>query len=469
MPRSFASRGPWLRALASTLVAATAILAACEPNRLLSVNDKDNVTSGSINSKAGLPFLFAGAVQTFQIAYSGAGDESNNGHEGHINMTGIFTDELFDLETFPTRQQVDARNTLPTNVSLKALFSDLAAARAAAEKADAGYAKFDPTNPTWPRSLDYSAYTYLMFAEYYCDGVPFSNLADNGQVVFGVPLTRAQIRAIVVTKFDSALALGAAAVSADSAAGNSIATDSAVIYLARVGKARILVDSGDFADAATIAATVPPGFVYLVENSTNAPVEFNGIWNYNIAGNFFGVADIDGTNGLDFISAGDPRVLTLDTGAPGAINSGPNFVQSLLYPQPSSNSVLASGLEAQLIIAEAQLKGAAPGGVGGWATTLNTLRTNAGMLALTPDSTLTASPDLRVDVMFRERAFWMFLTGHRMEDMRRLVRQYSRAANTVFPIGLTAIGLPIQNDVDFPVSEDEQNNPNFHGCIDRNP
>jgi starch-binding outer membrane protein, SusD/RagB family len=466
MPRSIASRAPWLRVLASTVVVATAILAACEPNRLLSVNDKDNVTSGSINSKSGLPFLFAGAVQTFQVAYSGAGDESNNGHEGHINMTGIFTDELYDLETFPTRQQVDARNTLPTNVSLKALFSDLAAARAAAEKADAGYAKFDPTNPLWPRALDYSAYTYLMFAEYYCDGVPFSNLEDNGKVEFGTPLMRSQIRAIAITKFDSALALGAAAVTADEAAGNSTATDSAVIYLASVGKARALVDSGQFADARALASTVPPGFVYLVEGSTNAPIEFNGIWNYNIAGNFFGVADFDGGNGLDFISAGDPRVQTLDTGQPGAINFGPDFVQQFIYSQPASNTVLASGLEAQLIIAEAQLKG---GDVAGWTTTLNTLRTNGGMSALTADSTTTASPDLRVDVMFRERAFWMYLTGHRMEDMRRLVRQYGRDPNTVFPVGLTAINVPIQNDVDFPVSEDEQNNPNFHGCIDRNP
>jgi starch-binding outer membrane protein, SusD/RagB family len=462
----FASRAPWLRVVASVLVAATAILAACEPNRLLSVNDKDNVTSGSITNKSGLPFLLAGAVQTFQVAYSGAGDESNNGHEGQINMSGIFTDELYDLETFPTRQQVDARNTLPSNVSLKATFSDLASARAAAEKADAGYLKFDPTNPSWPRALDYSAYTYLFFAEYYCDGVPFSNLDDNGHVTYGQPLMRSQIRAIAITKFDSALALAAAAVTADDAAGNSTATDSAVIYLARVGKARALIDSGDFADAATLAATVPTGFVYLVENSTNAPVQFNGIWNYNIAGNFFGVADIDGVNGLDFISAGDPRVLTIDTGQPGAINFGPDFVQQQLYATPSSSTVLASGLEAQLIVAEAELKG---GNVGGWTTTLNTLRTNAGMLALTSDSTTTASPDLRIDVTFRERAFWLYLTGHRMEDLRRLVRQYGRDPNTVYPVGVTAIGLQIQDNVDFPVSEDEQNNPNFHGCIDRNP
>jgi hypothetical protein len=90
------------------------------------------------------------------------------------------------------------------------------------------------------------------------------------------------------------------------------------------------------------------------------------------------------------------------------------------------------------------------------------------MTALPADSTTTAPPDMRIDVMFRERAFWLFLTGHRMEDMRRLVRQYGRTVDSVFPSqGVTAINLSYGTNVDFPVSEDEQNNPNFKGCTDR--
>ena len=366
---------------------------------------------------------------------------------------------------------VDARITVPSNVSLKGTFADLSAARAAADRASGGYAKFDPTNTTWPRVLDYAGYGYLMFAEYYCDGVPFSTLdVTTGKITYGVPLTRAQIRQVAIAKFDSALTLGAAAVTADEAAGNSTATDSAVIYLARVGKARALVDSGDYASAATVASTVPPGFFYLVENSTNSPIQFNGIWNYNVAGNFFGVADFDGGTGLDFVSAFDPRVPTIDNvGVPGAIGFGPDWVEQTIYFQPGSNTVLGSGIEAQLIVAEAQLSGAAPGGVAGWAATLNALRADSGLAALTTDSTTTATPDLRVDVMFRERAFWMYLTGHRMEDLRRLVRQYGRNEADVFPsVDPTAIGNTFGSDVDFPVSEDENNNPNFHGCMNRN-
>ncbi len=466
MPKPNASRAPWLRVSTAVLVVATAVLAACDPNNLTSVHDPDSVPPSDVNSKNGLPFLFAGAVQTFQVAYSGAGDESNNGHEGQINMTGLLTDELIDIESFPTRQQVDARNTLPSNVSLKGTFADLSAARAAADQASAGYAKFDPTNPVWPRALDYAGYSYLMFAEYYCDGVPFSTLnTTNGKITYGLPVSRAGIRQIALAKFDSAETLAAAAVVADDAAGNSTATDSAVIYLARVGQARTLMDSNDYASAATVAASVPPGFQYLVENSTNNPIQFNGIWNYNVAGNFFGVGDFDGGTGLNFVSAGDPRVLTEDTGESGAIGFGPDWVVQSIYSQPGSNTVLASGLEAQLIVAEADLKA---GNVGGWAGILNGLRGGAGIAPLTTDSTTTASADERIDVMFRERAFWLFLTGHRLEDMRRLIRQYGRDQANVFPsVNPTAIGLSFGTNVDIPVSEDEQNNPNFHGCTNR--
>jgi hypothetical protein len=466
MLKPSASRAPWLRVSTAVLVVATAVLAACDPNNLTTVHDPDSVPPSDVNSKAGLPFLFAGAVQTFQVAYSGAGDEANNGHEGQINMTGLLTDELIDIESFPTRQQVDARNTLPSNVSLKGTFADLSSARAAADQASAGYAKFDPTNPTWPRVLDYAGYSYLMFAEYYCDGVPFSTInTTNGKITYGLPLSRPDIRRIALAKFDSAETLGAAAVAADNAAGNSTAIDSEVIYLARVGQARALMDSNDYASAAAVAAGVPPGFQYIVENSTNNPIQFNGIWNYNVAGNFFGVGDFDGGTGLDFVSGNDPRVLTIDTGEPGAIGFGPDWVEQQIYFQPGSNTVLASGLEAQLIIAEADLKA---GNVGGWAGILNGLRGGAGIPPLTADSTTIAPADMRIDVMFRERAFWLFLTGHRMEDMRRLVRQYGRDQATVFPsVNPTAIGLSYSSDVDFPVSEDEQNNPNFHGCTDR--
>ena len=82
-----------------------------------------------------------------------------------------------------------------------------------------------------------------------------------------------------------------------------------------------------------------------------------------------------------------------------------------------------------------------------------------------------ATPDTaaRTNLTFRERGFWLFGTGHRLSDLRRLVRQYGRAVETVFPTGTYMKGGTYGTDVNIPVPTDEQNNPSFKGCIDRNP
>jgi hypothetical protein len=57
------------------------------------------------------------------------------------------------------------------------------------------------------------------------------------------------------------------------------------------------------------------------------------------------------------------------------------------------------------------------------------------MTGLPPDSTTGATSAEQIDVMFRERAFWLYGTGERLSDMRRLVRQYGRDESTVYPVG----------------------------------
>jgi hypothetical protein len=78
--------------------------------------------------------------------------------------------------------------------------------------------------------------------------------------------------------------------------------------------------------------------------------------------------------------------------------------------------------------------------------------------------------DARIDLVFRERAFWLFLTGHRLGDMRRLVRQYGRNRDNVFPVGTYRAG-PLGNygnDVNVPAPASEiLSNPKFSGCINR--
>jgi hypothetical protein len=73
----------------------------------------------------------------------------------------------------------------------------------------------------------------------------------------------------------------------------------------------------------------------------------------------------------------------------------------------------------------------------------------------------------------------MWLTSHRLGDFRRLIRQYGRNAETVFPTGVYPTLGPQKGagryltDVNFPIPFEEQNNPEFATaggeCLDRNP
>jgi hypothetical protein len=161
------------------------------------------------------------------------------------------------------------------------------------------------------------------------------------------------------------------------------------------------------------------------------------------------------------------------------------------YTSEASPIRLADGIEASLIRAEAAFQ-ADPTGTA-WLDTLNSLRANctsasgcapvagiaAGTLAPLPDSG-TASG--RVRELMAERAYWMFATGHRQGDLRRLLRPpysgapYSFTQSAVYPSGAytnsaytgpTAVyGTDV---VAVPALAEEKYNTKYHGCFDLNP
>jgi hypothetical protein len=427
------------------------------------VKDKDFVQPGGLTNPAALASLLAGALSQFQVAWSGSGDEGGNGHEGQINMTGLLTDELVDLETFPTRIAVDERIATPTNGSLRSLFLDLSQARVSAERAALQFVALDSAQSIGrAEASNLAAFSYVLFAEDYCSGVPFSSVSVSGTLAFGQPLPTDSVYARAIAAFDTASVVAAAESLATDAAGALDSLSVQELNLARVGRARVLLDLGQLAAAGVTADSVPDGFTYAVEGSANSPRENNGIWYFTTLLSF-SVADVEGGNGLPFVSAADPRAPFDDTGEPGFSGvPGTDFIAELKYPDPTSDAVLGDWIEARLIRAEAQLNAQHSGS---YITTLNALRATNGALApLTPAGTF----DGQVDQLFSERAFWQYLTAHRLSDLRRLIRQYGRGSETVFPTGTDAItGSPYGTDVNFPVSSDETNNPNFSACINR--
>jgi hypothetical protein len=228
-------------------------------------------------------------------------------------------------------------------------------------------------------------------------------------------------------------------------------------YLSRVGKSRALLNLRQYAEAAQIVAPVPTTFLYTVKYSTNTPNQENGIRGVINIQKRNSVATKHGDNGLDFFGAydaGDPRT-PYQPGGRG-FDQTVHYLQ-LKYPQANSPVPLASGIEARLAEAEAFI---ASSDVGGFQGIHDALRAS---ISLQSVDTRNMTPAQRVDFHFRERAFWTWLEGKRLGDLRRLVRNYGRDPITVFPSGLYfRPHYPTFGDrVNLPVPRVERDNPNF--------
>jgi hypothetical protein len=211
----------------------------------------------------------------------------------------------------------------------------------------------------------------------------------------------------------------------------------------------------------------------------------NVFWSFNNSARRYSVSPGEGGSPINFAAGTDPRLPVCQGGDAACRNIGvtsatrddlarPISVQ-MLWPTRESRVAIISGVEARLIEAEAQLKA---GDAAGALATLNALRaaTGAGSGGVSGLAPLTdaGNTNARVDQLFRERALWLFGRGYRTGDLRRLIRQYGRAANTVFPTGAWQPGMKSGNygtDVTLPLPQAERNNPNVagtQGCIDRN-
>ncbi len=438
---------------------AVALLAAC--SSLLDVKDPDVINPPDVTNVDGAVAAYNGGIGDFAFANDG----DNGGTEGQILVSGVMTDEYFDSETFPTRIEYDSRAIDERNGTLRDVFFNLQKARVALEGAVGALQQYAPTpNSRIGEMLALSGMTYVYFAENYCSAVPFSERLPDGSIQYGQPLTTTALLDRAISRFDSALA-----VTATQSPDDTILRP-LVRNLALVGKGRALLDKADFAGAAAAVAGVLTNFVYATFHSLATDRQRNGAFVFNNqtpnGTGRFSVADGEGTNGLKFQSAGDPRVVAPQNGK-GFDNTSPLYVLQK-YTTATSPVHVADGVEARLIEAEAQLRaGDGPGMV----TSLNALRidavNNGGFnLAALADPGPSPNDSLRVDLLFRERAFWLFATGHRLGDLRRLARApYSRAVNSLYPIGVyTHTNTVYGNNTELPVPFSERNNPNFTGC-----
>jgi hypothetical protein len=357
----------------------------------------------------------------------------------------LLTDEFQDVGDnaySSDRRVISSANNYP--------FADLSRARISALRAITTLQRFAPSPPQRIGELyALAGFIEVMLGENVCAPIPLATLVD-GLPAAAPPLGRDAL-------IDNALSLF------DSAAEYSGGTDT-VANLARLGRARALLLRGDVQAAASAALGVPEEFKYSIPYSASIAEQGNDVYTRVAILRSMSVSDSEGLNGLPFVSGTDSRIGADSLGLSRSNHPLFNFAKDGGLGAPV---VLASGVEAALTRAEAALSN---GKIDEWASILNTLRLTAVSQAVAPlpdDSTIDASPELRVDVVFHERAFWLFGTGHRQGDLLRLIRQYDRLPESTFPTGdyEPTPGVAYGTSILF-VPSGEEPNLDYHGCTE---
>lgn len=452
----------WGTTAGAAVLAGSVLLGGCDPKKeLLEPQQPGVISPASVTSATAANALYVGALGRWKNAMNGNGGNT----EALWNWQALFTDEVRSSDTFSQRNDADQRNLQTNDAVLTPIYNNAQQARGRARDAINALLTYNQTDV----GKQHVGEMYLMMgyiememSESFCNGIPFGETV-NGVPQYTQPLTNADGFKLAIARLDTALTY---------LTGTDAGTQN-LINSVRVTKGRAQVDLGDFAGAAATVGSVPTSFQY---NFDYSQTTFDNEWwvmgpsvkrytagdSVDKAGTIF--------NAIPFVHLNDPRVSITDTKTQAEDNTS-NFYQVNNWGRDDPTPPL-SGIDARLIEAEAKLQA---NDIAGMTKILNDLRTAAqtiGIFRIAAMAALPTPPDKNsaIDVFFREKALWQYERGYRMGDLRRLVRQYGRTQDKVFPSGnFTRNGTPsgvFGSQVAFPVPDAEVNNPNFHGCLD---
>jgi hypothetical protein len=458
-------------ALAATVLAP---MAGCSTETLLETEDPDLIDPAATRSEAGALGLRNGALGRFRTMTAGG--------ESTWLFGGLLADEWSTSSTFIQNDETDQRRIQLNNSSITGMFRDIARVRTATNQAIAALKEFLPDSTNLIAELYFArGFAEMQLAQDFCNGIPLSD-GTGEEIIYGEPLTVAEVFTVSLASYDSALAL--VLVPGTNASAISIRR------AARIGKARALLGLGRHAEAGALVADSVVPLTYAYNHTFAVASGSNILWSQPFSQRRYTVSDsLEGNsrnilvdNVIPFFSAKDPRlpvtysisVNAKDTTKRDTTKSQDGFTfsrRTALYGQTTATPVV-NGIDARLIEAEAALKANDPVKMLAILNALRLARPTVGTITPAagslPPLVDPVTPDARIDLLFREKAFWTFTRGQRLGDMRRLIRQYNRAPTDVFPEGTHYRGGTYGPDVNLPVPFDETNNPNFTGCIDRN-
>lgn len=443
-----------------TMLLGMIFLGACSvQDSLLEPQQPQIIRPADVQSPTGALGTYTGALGRLRFALNGG----DNNQESIWNFEALMTDEIGSADSFSQRNDADQRVTQTNDGVMAVTYNRVQQSRGFARDAINALRKFAPTETTKIGEMYFEmGFMETTLGQAFCNGIPLGETVD-GKPQYTDPLTNAQVFTQAIARYDSALA-------------SITATDAAATLIKNatlVAKARAQVDLRQFAAAATTVASVPTSFAYLITYSQTT--QSNEWWQMGTSSKRYNVGDsVDSKgnrilNAIPFVSAKDPRVLSKAPSGVGLDTSTP-FIELLNWGREDPVP-LVSGLDARLIEAEARLQ---VSDFVGMNSILNALRAAPpaqgafkvanGALAPLP---VPVTKDAAIDQYFREKAFWQYGRGERFSDLRRLVRQYGRPQDQVWPSGVFFKNGNYGTNVNFPVPDSEKSNPKFTGCLDR--
>jgi starch-binding outer membrane protein, SusD/RagB family len=408
-------------------------------SNLLDVKSPDAINAESLNNPTIAAQTVNASIGDFDCAYS-----------SYVVASGLMSGELTEATLTASRWSYDRRDIDPneaaysTNDCLESdlgTYTPISTARFTADRILAlleGWTDEQVPDRAYliAEAASFGGYNRILLGEGFCTAA----------IAGGPALSSQQIFALAAGKFDTAIT-AAQAGAASALANNDTATavrDSAVLYLALVGRARAELDMGANAQAIADASLVPHGFVYNATYDAGTDVRTNHVYTENNADQTVSVAP-------PYENLGDPRVPVTNEHGTAGDEKTPLFTQGK-YADGSAPIPLASYTEAQLILAEAT-------GGSGAITILNNLRSSAGLGALASSSdpaTITAD-------IASERARWLWLQGTHLFDVRRLSLPLVPAAGGSYSIYYHK-GGSYGSETCMPIPAAEtNNNPNARG------
>jgi len=418
-----------------TSIVALASLSACD--NLLEVEAPGRIVADSLRVPANARLMVEGARAAFGCAL-----------QAYVNGAALLTDEMEDRELvagawpWDRRDWTGALGEIYAEGACTALqnfgvYRPLQTARFAAEDAAATISGFTDAEVTGRGALIAEAHLLLGYSRVLL-GEGFCVAAEN----LGPRLNPADFFNKADESFTQAMA------------GGGTAGQAPIVNAARVGRARArlglarlpgqAVDVAKYDQAKADAQTVPPGFVYAIPYNVASVYSQNTIVQRNRVSLYYGVAPA-------YRNLGDPRIQVTNSGLLGNDRLATIWTADK-YSSLSSPISLARYVEAQLIIAEAEL---AAGHTSAAIDMLNVLRGRPGV-GLPSYSGATDAAAIQA-FLLSERSKELFLEGQHFWDINRFRLPLDPAPGALFSKGGTYADLRC-----MPLPDIERlNNPNI--------